>query len=75
MKKTLLLITIACTLRTSDSATDNQWAYYNGGYGTATATTATKISTEGFNVDQAVTGVTANNSYLVSGVWIADAEL
>ena len=62
--------------RGSDSATNSQWAVYNGSWLTATTTSAGSAYQLGFYaVIARSASFTTANAYLVQGNWTAEAEL
>ena len=62
--------------RSQDGATDGSWATFNNGWTSATSTATNGISQDGFGCDLTRNGAfTTFYSYIVSGEWIASAEL
>ena len=62
--------------RSSNSSSNGQWGYYNGGYSNGSGTTAgTAISEQGMRVGQTTTSLTTGHSRLVKGMYTASAEL
>lgn len=61
---------------TNVTASAGNWAYYLGGWGAPTSTSASTILQTGFLVDISKTSTfTAQNAYMTDGDWAADAEL
>ena len=72
-KRTAPVVTL---YRSQDGATDGTWATFNNGWTSGTTTATNNISQDGFGCDIGRTGAfTTFYSYIVSGEWIASAEL
>jgi hypothetical protein len=72
-KRTAPVVTL---YNTNVIANGANWAYYAGGWGTPTSTSAATILQTGFLVDISKTSTfTAQNAYMTDGDWAADAEL
>jgi hypothetical protein len=72
-KRTAPIVTL---YNTNVTASAGNWAYYAGGWGAPTSTSAATILQTGFLVDISKTSTfTAQNAYMTDGDWAADAEL